>query len=142
MGFQETDIVSVAAPITKAAWRVETPEELPGMLQRSFELALSGRPGPVLLDDPWIFNELICPLRGGSAAREADDGPPATPASQVDSLFARRRTAVGPRWRRDPVGSCFGTVTPRDLLSALGVPVVNSLMGSTSLPYTSDLRSA
>ena len=40
------------APITKAAWQVETPEQMPDLLRRSFELALSGRPGPVLLDIP------------------------------------------------------------------------------------------
>ena len=36
LGFQETDIVSMATPITKAAWRVNSGEELPVMLDRAF----------------------------------------------------------------------------------------------------------
>src|SRR5579863_5884244 len=39
LGFQETDIVAMAAPITKAAWRVRTPAELPELLRRAFALA-------------------------------------------------------------------------------------------------------
>ena len=52
LGFQESDIVTMAQPITKAAWQVRTPEDLPQMLERAFDLALAGRPGPVLLDVP------------------------------------------------------------------------------------------
>src|SRR5205085_3753084 len=52
LGFQETDIVTMAQPITKAAWRVKTPEELPALLENAFELAVKGRPGPVLIDIP------------------------------------------------------------------------------------------
>jgi acetolactate synthase I/II/III large subunit len=52
LGFQETDIISMAKPITKAAWQVETPEDFPEMLHKAFQLALEGRPGPVLLDLP------------------------------------------------------------------------------------------
>src|SRR5690242_11467110 len=52
LGFQETDIVAMAKPITKAAILVDNPEEFPDLLDRAFELAISGRPGPVLLDVP------------------------------------------------------------------------------------------
>jgi acetolactate synthase-1/2/3 large subunit len=52
LGFQETDIVAMAAPITKGAWRVQSPEEVPEVLHRAFLTAVSGRPGPVLIDLP------------------------------------------------------------------------------------------
>ena len=52
LGFQETDIVAMAEPITKAAWKIDTAEEVPEILQRAFSLAVSGRPGPVLVDIP------------------------------------------------------------------------------------------
>ena len=60
LGFQETDIVAMSKPITKASWQVSTPEELPGMLERAFDLALAGRPGPVLVDIPMdIQNSML-----------------------------------------------------------------------------------
>ena len=52
LGFQETDIVSMARPITKRAVLVNAPAELPALLEEAFALAVAGRPGPVLLDVP------------------------------------------------------------------------------------------
>jgi acetolactate synthase-1/2/3 large subunit len=52
LGFQETDIVSMARPITKAAYLVNNPEDIPSMLEEAFDTAMEGRPGPVLLDIP------------------------------------------------------------------------------------------
>src|SRR6476469_7437680 len=52
LGFQETDIVSIAGPLTKAAWPVRDESEVPDLLQRAFALSIDGRPGPVLIDIP------------------------------------------------------------------------------------------
>jgi len=50
--FQEMDICAVAAPITKAVLFVSQAEDLLEAVPRAFRLALSGRPGPVLIDVP------------------------------------------------------------------------------------------
>ena len=53
LGFQETDIVAMAQPITKAAWQVNEPASTADDARLTpSRLALSGRPGPVLLDIP------------------------------------------------------------------------------------------
>jgi acetolactate synthase-1/2/3 large subunit len=39
-------------PVTKAAWKVDAPEDVPNLLRQAFDTALEGRPGPVLLDIP------------------------------------------------------------------------------------------
>jgi acetolactate synthase-1/2/3 large subunit len=52
LGFQETDIVSVASPLTKACHEIERSEDLVPMVQEAFRVAAAGRPGPVLLDIP------------------------------------------------------------------------------------------
>jgi acetolactate synthase-1/2/3 large subunit len=52
LGFQETDIVSMAKPITKAAFLINNPDDLPYLLEEAFRIAMEGRPGPVLLDIP------------------------------------------------------------------------------------------
>ena len=51
-GFQETDIVSMAQPVTKMAVMVQKSEDLPGLMEMAFHMAMEGRPGPVLLDIP------------------------------------------------------------------------------------------
>ena len=50
--FQETDIVGIALPVTKYATVVMDPDEVPLAIAEAFEIARSGRPGPVLLDFP------------------------------------------------------------------------------------------
>jgi len=52
LGFQETDIVNMARPITKACFLVNDPEELEEVFEKAFALATEGRPGPVLIDIP------------------------------------------------------------------------------------------
>jgi acetolactate synthase I/II/III large subunit len=52
MGFQETDIVSMAQPITKYAVTVEDPLDIRLHLDRAIHLARTGRPGPAWIDIP------------------------------------------------------------------------------------------
>ena len=140
MGFQETDIVALAGPITKAAWQVQTPEQLPGLLQRSFQLAISGRPGPVLLDVPMDIQRIDAPFVEDRQPVKKIAGP-AVAQSALDDLIGALRSAerplvlVGGGIR---AGRAADQI--RDLLSVLGVPVVNSLMGVDVLPFSSDLR--
>lgn len=51
-GFQETDVVAMAKPITKACFQISDPNEIPDVFERAFEISLEGRPGPVLIDIP------------------------------------------------------------------------------------------
>ncbi len=48
--FQEADIVGITMPITKHSFLVKTAEEIPGAIAAAFEIASTGRPGPVLVD--------------------------------------------------------------------------------------------
>ena len=52
VGFQETDIVSIAKPITKFAYKLKHESEIKYILEKSYYLATTGRPGPVLIDIP------------------------------------------------------------------------------------------
>jgi acetolactate synthase-1/2/3 large subunit len=50
--FQEVDTVSICTPVVKYAVMVKRVDELPALLAHAFDLAESGRPGPVLIDVP------------------------------------------------------------------------------------------
>lgn len=51
-GFQETDIVSIVKPITKYAVMIQKKEDIVYELEKAYQIAMKGRPGPVLLDIP------------------------------------------------------------------------------------------
>ncbi|GAA4763035.1 acetolactate synthase large subunit [Microbacterium gilvum] len=48
--FQEADIVGITMPITKHSFLVKDASEIPGAIAAAFEVASTGRPGPVLVD--------------------------------------------------------------------------------------------
>ena len=50
--FQEIDIAGVTLPITKHNYFVGSVEKLADTIREAFRLAMSGRPGPVLIDVP------------------------------------------------------------------------------------------
>ncbi len=70
-GFQETLIVPMVQEITKAAFYVQNAEEMAGVLDEAFRIALEDRKGPVLIDVPMnIFRADIDVAR---VLVEADD---------------------------------------------------------------------
>ncbi|MYC86813.1 MAG: biosynthetic-type acetolactate synthase large subunit [Gemmatimonadales bacterium] len=48
--FQETDVMSVSAPLTKWNHQITDPADIPVVISKALHLARSGRPGPVLVD--------------------------------------------------------------------------------------------
>ena len=47
-------------PFVKRAWRVDRPELFPEIIEKAFQLAESGQPGPVLVDVPMdIFSKEV-----------------------------------------------------------------------------------
>ncbi|CAN5387131.1 acetolactate synthase large subunit [soil metagenome] len=48
--FQEVDIVGITMPITKHSFLVTDPAEVPAVLAAAYQIATTGRPGPVLVD--------------------------------------------------------------------------------------------
>lgn len=139
LGFQETDIAAMAAPIAKAAWRVADIEELPERVLAAFELACAGRPGPVLVDIPMDLQRVDVQHARSAAptaelAEEVD-------RSAIDGFLedldgaARPLILAGGGIRAGAATNEF-----RGLVDRLGVPVVNSLMGVDALPFAHPLR--
>lgn len=141
LGFQETDIVSMARPITKAAWQVREAEELPLLLKRAFQLATNGRPGPVLVDIPMDLQRANLSAAAMAAEPEPLPALPPIPNSIWPELFASLARAqrpvilVGGGIRAGWAAAELQTFAER-----LGVPVVHSLMGGDVLPFSHPLR--
>ena len=140
LGFQETDIVAMAQPITKAAWLVNDPADLPKMIERAFELAQAGRPGPVLIDIPMDVQRAEVP-------EAAAPNPPAqaTLPAEAQAFLGRMNEALVNSAR--PLIIAGGGCAPpnmrtlfRHFADCAGIPVVHSLMGVDLLPAAHPLR--
>jgi len=139
LGFQETDIVSMARPITKAAWRIQSSKEISSVLEQAFIQALSGRPGPVLIDIPMdvqraeVSDKIPMQLSGGDD-EQLDN-------QLIDKMFTDLRAAqrplilAGGGIRSACVSDLF-----RQFVDQVKIPVVNSLMAVDALPYSHKFR--
>lgn len=52
LGFQETDVLSIFGSVTKYAVQLKSATEIKYVLEKAFDIAFDGRPGPVLIDIP------------------------------------------------------------------------------------------
>ncbi|MFI5398669.1 MAG: thiamine pyrophosphate-binding protein [Candidatus Binatia bacterium] len=140
LGFQETDIIAMVRPITKAAWQISDPESMPCMLQQAFEVATSGRPGPVLLDLPMDVQGAeisATPLAAPAAAAAW----PAADRSLCDGVLHQLASAERPLiLAGGGVRAAMATPLLRRFVDLAGVPLVNSLLAVDALPYRHPLR--
>lgn len=142
LGFQETDIISMVLPITKAAFRIKNAEEIPAIFRKAFELSMGGRPGPVLIDIPmniqradiqWQLNESVRPVNKN--------------IKLTISESVLHEIANSIQQARSPLFLVGGGVRSAKAVSGLRwfseqtkVPVVTSLMGIDAMPYHSAQR--
>lgn len=139
LGFQETDIVAMAQPITKAAWRINDPDQMPHFLWQAFELATSGRPGPVLLDIPMDVQgseiNVTLPLTPTVEQFPALSEEIFDDVLRALSVAQRPLILVG-----GGIRSSGAIPLLRQLVDIVQVPVVNSLLAVDVLPYRHPLR--
>ncbi|MFM1983246.1 MAG: hypothetical protein RJB22_1965, partial [Pseudomonadota bacterium] len=73
-GFQEVDFTAMFTPLAKWAVRIDDPARIPEYVARAFNVAMSGRPGPVVIALP---EDMLC------EAAIATDRPRVTPVVQA-----------------------------------------------------------
>lgn len=144
LGFQETDIVSMVKPITKAAWLVNNPDDLPAILDDAFRLATSGRPGPVIIDIPMDVQRHV--LADGVCNSEIiEQTQHAVSTIDRSGYFGKIQRALLLSERPlilagGGVRSAGAILQFRSLVKSLQIPVVHSLMGVDLLPGNDPLR--
>lgn len=138
VGFQETDIVPMAAPVTKDARLLLSPEDAVAQVDAAFALALSGRPGPVLLDIPMDVQRSGVPDPGEPLAAAPRIAPG---AADVEHMLAHLRGARRPLLLAGAgVRIAAATRDLREFAHTAGVPVVTSLPGLDAIAFDDPLR--
>jgi acetolactate synthase-1/2/3 large subunit len=92
--FEELDLLSFFAPITKWAVEIHQASRIPELLQRAVRTALSGRPGPVLVSLPLDVQTAEAPAALQSRARSAPPAPQAAAVQDAARALASARRPV------------------------------------------------
>jgi acetolactate synthase-1/2/3 large subunit len=143
--FQETDIIGITQPITKHSRLVEDVEEIEPAVEEAFEVAQSGRPGPVLLDIPKDVQNQKTEWKGGKAVRRFGD---VQKLNGVRSLQASIDAAAGliAQAQRPLVMAGHGVLLARAyrelqaLAERTGIPVITTLLGISGFPESHPLH--
>ena len=133
--FQEADTFGLSFPITKHSVMVKSAVELLTAIPEAFEIATSGRPGPVLIDVPRNVQCEICefdawpevPLKHKEVRFHSEKKLIPEILGQIRSaLFASKKPVM---YIGGGCNSAEASKYIREFVSLFDIPVVSSLMG-------------
>jgi acetolactate synthase-1/2/3 large subunit len=134
--FQEADICGITLPITKHNFLVKDPAEIPRTIQEAFHIALTGRPGPVLVDLP----KDVLQAETRFSWPPAMDLPGYRPVLKPHGKQIREAARLIAEARRPVlyvgggVLKAHASVELRRLAELTGIPVVTTLMARGAFP--------
>ncbi len=88
--FQETDIIGITRPIVKHSFLVLNIADIPAIISQAFELANSGRPGPVVVDIPKNIQQQLFVPEFPSVMHNQDYKPAKVPVRAEDIAALRK----------------------------------------------------
>jgi acetolactate synthase I/II/III large subunit len=130
--FQETNVMGMTLPFTKHSFLVEDPDELYPTMRRAFEIARSGRPGPVLVDVP---KDVQLAATGDNGYRRLREAPPPVESPGLERAAMLLRNAKRPLILAGHGVTLGGAEMELRLLAErTGIPVVTTLLGISAFP--------
>ena len=133
--FQETDILDITMPVTKHNFKVKEARLLVPTIRQAFEIALSGRRGPVLVDVPrdLFFAEV------DYRPQEVKEKIPAQPDADFKICAAEAAEEIAKAERPAVIvgGGAISAGASKEIIAFIekfNLPVVNTLMGIGAVP--------
>ncbi len=131
--FQEIDITGVTLPITKHNYFVENVDELADTLREAYCIAMSGRPGPVLVDIPKDVQQAMGEF--ADAGLVEPEEPRLLDVSQMEAAAACINACHRPLvYFGGGVVSAHAEQEVMRLAKKADAPMVCSLMGVSAVP--------
>ncbi|MBP8922078.1 MAG: acetolactate synthase large subunit [Thauera sp.] len=129
--FQEVDIYGITVPITKHNFLVRSAQELLEVVPDAFRIAMSGRPGPVLIDVPKdVQNQLITIDEGELPAPAVADPTPPLDMAAIEAAAQMINAAEQPvLYLGGGVVASGAAPLAVQLAEQAGLPTTMTLMG-------------
>jgi acetolactate synthase-1/2/3 large subunit len=139
--FQEADTVGITRACTKHNWLVKDVNDLSRVLHEAFQIATTGRPGPVVVDIPKDVQFKKGPYVGPSTVKHRTYKPKTDPdlgaiVRAIDLMASAKRPLFytgGGLINSGPEASKL----LRELVALTGFPVTSTLMGLGAFPASS-----
>jgi len=140
--FQEVDAVGISRPCVKHNFLVKDVNDLAVTIKKAFQVATTGRPGPVLIDIP---KDITANKAQYTYPAELDirsykpviEGHPGQIRKAVDLLLQAKRPMI---YTGGGVILSNGSEVLTEFVRLLGYPTTQTLMGLGSFPASDDLH--
>ncbi len=134
--FQEVDIAGVVMPITKHSFIVKKVEDVAPTIRRAFEIAKSGRPGPVLVDITKDCTANTCEYEF-TAPKEIEKATATINDADIDSAVELIKAAKKPFiYVGGGVIASDAAAELREFVDKVDSPVCDTLMGKGAFDGT------
>ena len=130
--FQEVDVLGLSLACTKHSFLVESIEELPRVLAEAFEIANSGRPGPVLVDIPKDIQLADGDFEAWLSTVADEDALPEAELQQARELLAAAKKPM--LYIGGGVGMAQAVPALREFIAVTNMPSTATLKGLGAVP--------
>jgi acetolactate synthase I/II/III large subunit len=136
--FQECDTVGITRPCTKHNWLVKDVADLSRTIHEAFQIATTGRPGPVVVDIPKDVQFKKGPYHGPDAVRHRTYKPKTDP--ELGAIVKAIELMAGAKKPLFYTGGGIVNSGPeasrllRELVKLTGFPITSTLMGLGAFP--------
>ncbi len=125
--FQEVDVLGLSLACTKHSFLVQSLEELPRVMAQAFQVANSGRPGPVLVDIPKDIQLASGDLEPYFSMVEDEFSFPHEDVAQASEMLAQAKKPM--LYVGGGVGMAQAVPALREFLAVTQMPVTCTLKG-------------
>jgi len=140
-GFQEADTVGISRHCTKHNYLVRDPSQLAAVIDEAFQIATTGRPGPVLIDIPKDVQIASAAWHDGAVQRRNRYAPTMEGGTEdiarAVEMIARAKAPVLYTGGGVINSGPEATALLRKLQALTGAPVTSTLMGLGAFPADS-----
>lgn len=125
--FQEVDVIGLSLACTKHSFLVQSLDELPRVMAEAFQVANSGRPGPVLIDIPKDIQLASGHLEPHFSTVDAEETFPQEEVEQAQQMLAQAKKPM--LYVGGGVGMAQAVPALRDFAAVTRIPVACTLKG-------------
>ncbi len=139
--FQEVDIVGICKPITKAQFQIKRVIDIPTVVREAFHIAVSGKPGPVLIDFPKdVQQQYAVDIESNYIPPQLDAPLPSAPQQTLNGAVLDQVANLIRDAKRPVIYAGGGVVSANaarllvEFMDRTGIPAVTTIMGLGVVP--------
>jgi acetolactate synthase-1/2/3 large subunit len=141
-GFQETDITGVTLPITKHNYLITRAQDVGPAVREAFQIAASGRPGPVLIDITKDAQQTACEFDWEAAAPKPHARPervvnPNSVAKALELINSAQRPVI---LAGHGIILSHASTVVRQFAERAQIPIAMTLLGIGGVPASHPLN--